>query len=84
VTLLYLRYLPSGMQLRACVWPSSRSAELHCTLPRTSPDLSMNLKWINQYEFEREGRGSRCELEDPALLTRRTVGATVELGPAAG
>jgi hypothetical protein len=39
VTLLYLPYLPSGMQLRACVWPGFRSAELHWTLPRTSPDL---------------------------------------------
>ena len=28
--------------------------------------------------------GPRCELEEPALLTRRTVSATVELGPATG
>src|SRR3954449_13017897 len=34
------------MQLRAWVWPGSRSPELQSTLPRTTPDLSMNLKWI--------------------------------------
>ena len=28
--------------------------------------------------------GPRCELEEPALLTRRTVSATVELGPPQG